>query len=265
MSRVELAPGQLLLLGAPPGTGKTALTMQLVLNAMAFGPTLRVLVANVEMSPASLMDRQLSRLSGVNLRVIRSRQFDAEQLAHVRQGIELLRAIKPRLRFVPRPFVLDKIGEHAEQHQPDDIVLDYVQRIRAKVGGDSRKAVVDEVMDRARFYADQGTAVIAVAAVGRQRSKNGKSGYDDLNMVSFRESSELEYGADDAYILKRQGRAVTMVHLKARNDQTCNIPLQFAGGIQSFEPPSRFAPQPGDDFADLDEEVNQVASGGDDW
>lgn len=256
LSAVEVAPHQVLVIGAPPGTGKTALTMQLALNAMAFNPALRVLVANVEMTPEQLLDRQLARLSGVGLNVIRSRSFDTDQAIRLRMGISLLREFEPQLMFVPKPFDIPKIAEHADRHQADIVILDYVQRIRVAskdtAKGDSRKSVVDDVMDAARSIADCGAAVIAVSAVGRQKSSTGKSSYDNLNMASFRESSELEYGADDAYILERSKNAVTMKHLKARNSETCDIPLRFVGATQTFEPSGRFSSAVEGCFADLD-------------
>ena len=57
-------------------------------------------------------------------------------------------------------------------------------------------------MGLVRQFADAGVAVLVVAALARGRDSKGRSSYSEgLGLASFRETSELEYGADDAFIL----------------------------------------------------------------
>src|SRR5215472_14540046 len=70
LSRLEIGPGIVWLLGGAPGAGKTALALQLAFDAANLTPTLRVLFCNVEMPPDELISRQVARLSGVALSVI---------------------------------------------------------------------------------------------------------------------------------------------------------------------------------------------------
>src|SRR5437588_3260140 len=71
LARVEIGPGLVSLLGGAPGAGKTAFTMQAVVDALRLTPTLRAVVCNVEMGPPMLLDRQLARLSGIDGSLIR--------------------------------------------------------------------------------------------------------------------------------------------------------------------------------------------------
>src|SRR5262245_19849038 len=71
----DVGPGRIVLIGGAPAAGKTCLIMQMVFDALFLDPALRVVVANVEMSPARLLDRQLSLLAGVPLTAIRRRQI----------------------------------------------------------------------------------------------------------------------------------------------------------------------------------------------
>src|SRR5512137_3075855 len=73
LARLEIGPGLVTLLGGAPGAGKTGFAMQLVTDALRLTPTLRALVCNAEMTPPVLLDRQLSRLAGIDLGVIRYR------------------------------------------------------------------------------------------------------------------------------------------------------------------------------------------------
>src|SRR5262245_16055053 len=67
LARVEIGPGLVSLIGGAPGAGKTAFTMQAVIDGLRLTPTLRAVCCNVEMPPAVLLDRQLARLSGIDL------------------------------------------------------------------------------------------------------------------------------------------------------------------------------------------------------
>ena len=94
-----------------------------------------------------------------------------------------------------------------------------------------------QTMDYLRQFADAGVAIIVVAALARSKDAKGRSSYTDgLSLASFRETSELEYGADDAFILapaddaKSEGEAssrVVLKHLKSRHGETRDIVLTF--------------------------------------
>src|SRR6516225_6185230 len=92
LARVEIGPGLVTLLGGAPGTGKTAFTMQAVVDALRLTPTLRAVVGNVEMPPAVLLDRQLARLSGVDAKLIRYRRLDGSHADRIDQALSTLGA-----------------------------------------------------------------------------------------------------------------------------------------------------------------------------
>ena len=240
LADIDIGPGRVTLFGGQPGAGKTALVTQLVTDALRLTQDLRAAVANVEMHPAVLLDRQLSRLSGIPLTDVRSRQLAGydDRLA---AGLATVRDFAPRLAFVQPPYSIENVARTADGFAADVVVLDYVQRIAPPGGGlENKKAAVDAVMDHARRFAACGVAVILVAAVARQKDDRGRSGYAGLSLASFRDSSELEYGADDAFLLERRDEddpsAVTLRHVKSRNGETRDIPLRFTGAVQRFDP-----------------------------
>jgi replicative DNA helicase len=214
--------------------------MQLVVDALRLTPTIKALVANVEMSPTALLDRQLARLSGIDLRTIRYRSLKAEHSPRVRAGMETLAGLIPRLAFLRAPYSLENVAKSADAFGADVLVLDYIQRFAAPGEHTHRKAAVDAAMEYVRGFAEAGVAVVVVAAVGRQRDEKGRSGYGGLTIASFRESSELEYGADDAFLLVREDEetasAVTLRHVKSRHGEPADIALRFTGSVQRFDP-----------------------------
>jgi hypothetical protein len=66
LARIGIGLGLVTLIGGAPGAGKTALTLHWVLDAMTATPSLKALILNVEMSPNTLLDRQLARLADLD-------------------------------------------------------------------------------------------------------------------------------------------------------------------------------------------------------
>ncbi len=241
LARIEIGPGLVTLIGGAPGAGKTAFTMQAAVDALRLTPSLRVLVCNIEMPPAVLLDRQLSRLSGVDVTTIRYRRFAADHADRLDQALNTREPLAERLAFVRPPFNLANVAAAADAFQANMLLLDYIQRIPPPGEHGDRRGSVDATMNYLRQFADEGVAVVVVAAVARTKDKRGRSSYsgDGLNLASFRESSELEFGADDAFILAPHLKAhdvVVLRHLKARHTEPKDVRLRFERTLQRFEP-----------------------------
>ncbi|HVA46158.1 MAG TPA: DnaB-like helicase C-terminal domain-containing protein [Pirellulales bacterium] len=241
LARIETGPGLVTLIGGAPGAGKSAFVMQAVTDALRLTPSLRALVCSIEMPPRVLLDRQLARLSGIDLTAIRYRRFDASHADRLDQAMHTLEAVGERLAFVRPPFDLENVAASADAFHADLIVLDYIQRIPPPGTHGDRRGSVDASMNYLRQFADAGVAVIVVAAVARAKDHQGRSSYDGdgLNLASFRESSELEFGADDAFILAPDGKhddQVVLRHLKARHTEPKDVVLRFDRSHQSFTP-----------------------------
>jgi len=243
LARIEAGPGLVTLIGGAPGAGKTAFTMQAAVDALRLTPALRALVCNVEMPPAVLLDRQLARLSGVDLTTIRYRKLGAEHADRIADGMATLEAVADRLCFVRPPFDLGNVAAAADAFGAGLLLLDYIQRIDPPGAADEARHRVNKLMDYLRQFADAGVAVLVVSAVTRSKDGKGRSSYagDGLNLASFRESSELEFGADDAFILHPddddgEGALVKLKHLKSRHGECRTLTLRFDRARQSFAP-----------------------------
>jgi replicative DNA helicase len=236
----EICPAHVVLLGGAPGAGKTALVMQCVVEALRHTPTLRALVANVEMSPAALLDRQLARLSGIEAEVIRHRRFTGEHAHRLDAGLATVESVVDRLAFLEPPFDLANVAHAADAHGADVIVLDYLQRIMPAGDVADARLRVNATMDMLRQFAATGCAVLALSAVGRSRDAAGRSTYAAaaMSLASFRDSGELEYGADDAFLLApvddTDPNVVRLSHLKCRHGAQRTVDLHFDRPRQSF-------------------------------
>lgn len=242
---LALRPGEVTGIAAPPGHGKTGLVTQLVVDALRLHPEARCLVVNVEMTPEKLIERQISRLSGVPFADIAARSLLAARGRPIEDALATLGAIGDRLFFMNEPYDLETIALAIQDVQPTILVIDYVQRIECCGGTLEARIRLNNVMREARIIASAGIAVVLVSAVGRTTSKrNGGYSSRELGLGSFRESSEIEYGLDDAYILADEEgsgenhgpgpRVMVLQHVKSRNHQRRDLRLEFDGAVQQF-------------------------------
>jgi len=236
----EISPGHVALLGGAPGGGKTALVMQCVVEALRHTPSLRALVANVEMSPAALLNRQLARLAGIEAETVRHRRFSAEHADRLDAGLATVESFADRLAFLEPPFDLENVAHAADAHGAEVIVLDYLQRIMPPGDVADTRLRVNATMNILRQFAAAGCAVLALSAVGRSRDNAGRSTYSAgaMSLASYRDSGELEYGADDAYLLApvddAEPNVVRLSHLKCRHGAQHTVDLRFDRAHQAF-------------------------------
>lgn len=216
----EIGPGGLTVIGGGPGTGKTTLVMQAVIEALINHDDLRALVLSVEVPGKEMVSRALAVQAAVNYHAMRYRVglTTAQESAVVHHGEVFRRRIAPRLAILDRPHSMKKLCAAVQDFQANLVVLDYIQRIppvdhhRLDL-----RAACNATLDAARQLCDAGCGVFAVSSLSRPSRR--EDGYQKVSITAFRESGELEYGADEAYIMCRDEddqRLVTMHHLKAR-------------------------------------------------
>ena len=249
LARIEVGPNLVTLIGGAPGAGKTAFTMQCAVDALRLTHSLRVLVCNVEMPSTVLLDRQLARLSGIDATTVRYRKLDGSHAQRADQAMNTLEHIAERLCFVRPPFNLDNVAASADDFDADLLVLDYIQRISPPGEHADRRGAINATMGFLRQFADAGVGIVVVAAVARQKDHHGRSSYagNALSLASYRESSELEFGADDAFILtpdQKNAELVTLRHLKARHTEPRDIALRFDRRRQAFTPVGNTSSKP---------------------
>jgi replicative DNA helicase len=237
LGNIEFGPGSVLLLGGPPGAGKTALVGQLIFDALRLNEDLRAVIANVEMSGAALLERQLARISGIPLSMLQKRLTTEAEADRLERGLATLEPLCERLVFLRPPFTLDNLAKAADTIEADLLVCDYIQRFQPPgEAGDPRRGM-GVLMSKLRQAADVGCGVVVVSALGRSKDARGRASYSEgLGLASFRETSELEYGADDAYILAETDDPDErlLMHLKSRHGEPQDLALCFDGRLQRF-------------------------------
>jgi replicative DNA helicase len=233
---LDVRPGRLILFGGAPGGGKTAAILQVGIDMLRLNPAARLLVANVEMVPALLVERVASRLAAVPLTAIANRTLTADQLDRVRAAVASLEPVAGRLAFLNAPFALEHVAAAGTAFNANVLALDYIQRFAVGDGTGEKREQLETAATVCRRFCDAGAAVLVASAVARQKGKGGST-YTGLNLASFRGSSELEYGADAAYLFAPgDGGTITLACEKNRYGAVADIPTSFDPTTQTFRP-----------------------------
>jgi replicative DNA helicase len=245
LARFPLGPGLVCLLGGPPAAGKTALANQLVFDAVRLTADLRALVTCCEAPPAVLLDRTLARLSGVPYSLISERALTPEHHPAVATGLATLNEIRDRVAFHTGEFDLAAVAESADGCEADLILIDYLQRLQTPGQYRDKRTMTNAILDKFRQFADADRGLLVLSSVGRQPTgKHGKNSYDGLGLASFKESGDIEYSADDAFILPPADEAgfTELAHVKARHTEARNISLRAELAFMRFDPVAAASP-----------------------
>ena len=188
LARIEIGPKLVTLIGGAPGAGKTAFTMQAVVDALRLTPTL---------AGAGVQYRNdAGRCSWIgNWRGSRGSTWGRFAIAVSRPNtptgltrrLNTLETLAERLAFVKPPFNLENVAASADAFHADLIVLDYIQRIPPPGDHGDKRGSVDATMNYLRQFADAGVAMMVVAAVSRGKDSKGRSTYsgDALDAGQF--------------------------------------------------------------------------------
>jgi len=198
---------QLVLLGAAPGAGKTALA-QWIFEGMA-KRGVSCLYLNLEMSRDQMLARSLSRIAKANgdtikaTEILQGYKWDAAQEIIVKSAAEVYRKeIAPRMIYNPDGVEadLDSILEYAELEaqqaeaagQPAPVVvLDYLQIVKGKDREDDTAVIKRAVSSLKKYAIQHDTVVFLIIAHNRAANQSGI-----VTQESGRDTSALEYSAD---------------------------------------------------------------------
>ncbi len=210
---IEIGPGMITVIGAPPGAGKTALIMQIMFDALELDDSLRAIVANAETTFDGLLRREITRLTWlpnqgcVDSDAVRFGPLTSQELERVNTAAGLLAPRLQRVAVLREPCNVLQLAKLRDQ-TPGLLIVDYIQKF-APGDRDARQGV-NEVMAVLRMLAKAGWAVAGLSAT--KRDPNGKHSAKELSLSSFRESGEIEYNADSAYVLQDNGPLDAPLH-----------------------------------------------------
>lgn len=252
-----LAPGSFTVMGGRPGTGKSALAVDIALRA-AIVQRVPTLVFSLEMSDAEIGERSFSNLGGAGGYQIRHAQ-DLDDTDFVRLSTKIGNALN---QAADAPMWIDDVSGRTSmqvvsitrrakiRHKVGLVVVDYLQLCEADDDGDNRQEQVSKISRRLKVLARTlDIPVIALSQLNRAcETDNRRPRKSDL-----RESGSLEQDADNVVLLHApslqadsEGRVIVTVDVaKSRAGPTGEIEMSFKRNLMQFSewvPPT--SPQP---------------------
>lgn len=244
-----LQPGALVVLGARPAMGKTALALGMATNA-AMRAHRPVLMFSLEMSKVELVQRILCAEARVDSKKIRNGRLTDHDWNAISNAMGRLGDAQFWIDDNPNVSIMEIRSKarrlRSEVGDLGMVVVDYVQLMTGRSGAESRQVEVAEISRGLKLLARElECPVVALAQLNRSLEQRA----DKRPMLSdLRESGSLEQDADVVMFLYRDevyeptpenaGLAEVIV-AKQRNGPTGVARLSFLGHLTRFESMAR--------------------------
>lgn len=224
-------PGEMIVLAARPGVGKTSLALQLAQhNAEREKPALFV---SLEMSYSELAARMLSQRTGVDSRLIRSNDLgnhEREQLAEAAASLKSL----PIVIWSPSTATMQQIRARASiekrRRGVSLVVIDYLGLVTS---GDGRKSRYEQVSETSRLIKqvakDIGVPILALAQLNREADG------EIPRLSNLRDSGSIEQDADIVIFLHQSEAEHKIIVAKHRHGECGEVPIVFDGPATRFD------------------------------
>ena len=200
-----LRPGQMVVVGARPGVGKTSFALSMAYNAAVSGAT--VALFSLEMSKIEIAQRLLASESRIDLQTIRSAKIRNEQWPSILEAADRISNLKIIVDDTPGTTVTEiraKARRMLRGAEKSVIIIDYLQLLSPpaeRARADSRATEVSEMSRGIKIMAkDLQAPVIALSQLNRTlENRTGKR----PQLSDLRESGAIEQDADIVMLLDR--------------------------------------------------------------
>lgn len=232
-----LWPGQLILVAARPGNGKSAWALNVAENLADF--TERVMYVSLEMSKRELQIRSLARAAQVDSRVLGTGQLTVDQAGKFKKGIETVKSREGMLHIQDDgAATISTIRSEARRlaRTPEGlslIVVDYLQLMNG-AEGTNRNDQISVISRNLKLIARElEIPVIALSQMNREvihRAGNRPQ------LSDLRDSGSLEQDADVVIFLhtdsdydsnKEPDGSVELIVAKNRRGATGTVEMQY--------------------------------------
>lgn len=234
-----LVAGDLIVLAARPGMGKTAFAVNLAIEHCRLGG--RLLMFSIEMPENQIADRVISSESNLNNFKIRNAELDDYDMSKI-HSLQL-----PQNFFINdnSRLTVEKICASIRQmkikHNLTAVIVDYLQLIKSETKSNREQEVAFISGELKRIAKECQLAVIALAQLSRKVEERGGN---KIPMLSdLRESGSIEQDADvvifpvrPQYYEKEQDEIEPAeIHIaKCRNGMTGFVEAQFIGKLTKY-------------------------------
>ena len=229
-----LEGGDVIVIGARPGVGKSAFTSQIILEMAKAGK--RIGFYNLEMSEQQVYERLLSNQSGIRLnRIRRAIQFLGDEKERFESANQMLG--KMDILISSGTKSVSEIRNECRHQELDCIIIDYLQLVRADTRYQSRASEVGAISKAIKALAmELNVPIIALSQLNRTSEMRETK---EPTMGELREAGDIEQDASIIILLwnldnedkTRKGLKVD----KNRQGELGKIVYRFDGNEMRFQ------------------------------
>jgi replicative DNA helicase len=239
-----MQPGQLIVLAARPGMGKTSLALNIGVRSTKISK-LPMVMFSLEMLDKEISMRILSSEAKVDSKRLRTKNFLDTDLRSIGKAIQELTSLPVFINDDGNTTVLD-IQSYCRKIKAEYglglVIIDYLQLMRSHTGNPSREQQISEISRSLKAMAKElQCPVVALSQLNRSvESRPDKR----PNTADLRESGAIEQDADVVMMIyrddfyhkdsKEPGVAEVIV-AKNRAGETGTVKLAWIGAHTSFE------------------------------
>lgn len=216
-------PGQIIVVGARTGIGKSVFGINCATSASSAGKS--VLFVSLEMSVEEIEDRIYASVTGIPMDRLKSgEELTSRDYDLLKEAGEEVSGWKLRIDTTPHMTIdtlRSKALEHARTNGLDLIVVDYLQLMESTEKGDSRQVEVQKLSRSMKLLAKNLDVPIIVLVQVNRESKDDENAAPQLSQI--RESGAIAQDANVVVLLHRDATddgtiPPTIIHLaKNRN------------------------------------------------
>lgn len=222
----------LILLAARPSVGKTALAVNIALNAARSDN--RVAIFSLEMSKAQLAQRMLSSLSLINLKNLISGDIDEWEDIFQASSIIAEKSIYiDDTAGISITELRSKCRRLKADGGLDFIMIDYLQLMTSEGRNENRQQEISTISRNLKALAKElDVPILALSQLSRDSEKSGRK----PRLSDLRESGAIEQDADVVILLFREDyqneeaevkNQIELIIAKHRNGETGSVELNF--------------------------------------
>lgn len=246
-----LEGGDMIVIGARPGVGKSAFVTQVTTSLARSGK--RVGFYNLEMQEKQVYERFVVAESGIGLtRLRRAVRFLGDEEERFRRANEVLEK-EDRIIITTGSKAMSEIRNESRHMGYDVIIIDYLQLLRAdKTYRGNRYAEVGAISRAIKALAmELNIPIIALSQLNRvSENREGK----EPTMAELREAGDIEQDASVILLMWNMSKDSSRKGIKIekqRQGRTGKIVLRFNGDLMRFEETDE---TPRDDWQEDEEE-----------
>ena len=235
-----MAGGKLIIVGARPAVGKSALLSAMALEAIRQGR--RVLYVSMEMSAREIVSRMIASVTQVSAAKIEARTLDDEEKLRVTEGYAAISGDSLYISTTAgTPLAVRRAALRVRAKGGLDMVLvDYLQLMHADGKANGRAEEVGEISRALKLLAMELHCPVVAAAQVNRASTQGEERAPRLS--ELRESGSIEQDADIVILMHRPngadrpggGHSIQLVVAKNRQGSVGRHELIFFGDTMRF-------------------------------